>query len=121
MVFKNRLSQALEWAGMKQVDLAHKTGLSEAVIARYMKGDRKPSHDALRSIAKALRCTSDYLLELTDHPHDRYMTYEEKLRFANSDIAKDLQIRVRGTKDLDEDVQLALNILRKKGIIKEGQ
>lgn len=57
-----RIASALHQKGMTQKDLAIKLNVSEAVISRYISGDRDPKPDVLACIATATSTTSDYLL-----------------------------------------------------------
>ena len=46
-----------------QVELAKKTGVTQAAISRYEDGSALPSLDVAVKIAEALRCSVDDLLE----------------------------------------------------------
>lgn len=47
---------------MTQKELAGRIGVTEAVMSRYVSGDREPKPDVLANIATALHTTSDFLL-----------------------------------------------------------
>jgi len=52
----NRLvAEALEAAALAVEELASRTGLSSSALRRYRLGDRTPSPDVLRRLAKELR------------------------------------------------------------------
>ena len=72
-----RISESLRTRGMTQKELANRIGVTEAVISRYISGDREPKPNILANIATALHTTSDYLLgidyEEFDHPRIRRM------------------------------------------------
>ncbi len=72
-----RIMDTLQKRGMTQKELASRIGVTEAVISRYISGDRDPKPEALANIATALSTTSDYLLgiekEEFDHPRIRRM------------------------------------------------
>jgi len=52
----NRLvAEAVEAAALPVEDLATRTGLSSSALRRYRLGDRTPSPDVLRSLARELR------------------------------------------------------------------
>lgn len=72
-----RITETLQKRGMTQKELALRIGVTEAVVSRYISGDRDPKPDALANIATALNTTSDYLLgiekEEFDHPRIRRM------------------------------------------------
>ena len=72
-----RMSRVLKNRGMTQKDLAERIGVTEAVVSRYISGNRDPKPEVLANIATALHTTSDFLLGIeTDefsHPKIRRM------------------------------------------------
>ncbi len=60
--FGLRITETLQKRGMTQRGLAEKIGVTEAVISRYISGEREPKPEVLANIATALCTTSDYLL-----------------------------------------------------------
>ena len=68
-----RIAHALAENRQTQKSLAERVGVTEAVISRYISGDREPKPEMLANIATALRTTSDYLLGIEqdefDYPH----------------------------------------------------
>lgn len=91
-----RISNALKKQCMTQKELAERIGITEAVISRYISGDREPKPDTLANMATALHTTSDFLLgiecEEFDHPRIRRiiarnassMTEQEKRELINA-------------------------------------
>jgi transcriptional regulator with XRE-family HTH domain len=71
----SRISDILQKRGMTQKELAGRIGVTEAVVSRYISGNRDPKPDMLANIATALHTTSDFLLgiepEEFDHPRIR--------------------------------------------------
>lgn len=67
-----RILQALRAKGISQKELATTVGLTEAVVSRYISGERDPKPETVANIATALHTTSDYLLGIEsegfDHP-----------------------------------------------------
>lgn len=61
-IFQERLRTARHLRGMEQAQLALRAGLPAASISHFEKGNRKPSFDNLRRLARALDVTTDYLL-----------------------------------------------------------
>ena len=57
-----RISELLRENGQSQKELAMLIGVTEAVISRYISGDREPKPETLANIATALRTSSDDLL-----------------------------------------------------------
>lgn len=60
--FRNRLIAAMEIRGMRQVDLAEKSGLPKAQISQYKNGKYEPMQDALYKLAKALSVNVAWLM-----------------------------------------------------------
>ncbi len=58
----DRILEALKNNKMTQRELATRVGLTEAVISRYISGEREPKPEVLANIATALHTTSDFLL-----------------------------------------------------------
>ena len=57
-----RIQEVLHKNKMTQKELAERICLTEAVISRYISGDREPKPEILANIATALHTTSDFLL-----------------------------------------------------------
>lgn len=62
MLFKTRLGEILAEQKLKQADLCRMTGISTALMSKYMTGKASPSLDNAQSIAAALGITLDYLV-----------------------------------------------------------
>ena len=63
MVFKERLKEKRMEAGLTQVQLAEKAGVTARTIQNYELGNRKPSNmEVIQKIADALNTTTEYLL-----------------------------------------------------------
>lgn len=52
--------------GLSQAEFAQRIKISQQQVSIYESGRTKPSADVLAHIAKALDCSADYLLGLTD-------------------------------------------------------
>lgn len=61
MAFSEQLKKLLDKNGLKAVDLARATGLSEAAISDYLKGKKEPRGKQSIAIAKALTVSLDTL------------------------------------------------------------
>ena len=57
-----KIIESLQKRGITQRELATRIGVTEAVISRYISGEREPKPNVLANIATALSTTSDYLL-----------------------------------------------------------
>ena len=96
-----RIAESLQNRGISQKDLARRIGVTEAVISRYISGEREPKPNVLANIATALQTTSDFLLgienEEFDHPRIRRMiarnassmTDQEKRELINALFGED--------------------------------
>lgn len=56
-----RLKEAMDTAGIKQIDLAHKSGLSHSTISRYISGQVEPRQEAIIKLAKVLNVSEWWL------------------------------------------------------------
>ncbi len=65
-IFGQRLRAARTARELEQQQLAEKAGLPPSSISHFESGARKPSFDNLRSLAKSLDVTTDYLLGRVD-------------------------------------------------------
>ena len=91
-----RIAESLQKKGMTQKELSERIGVTEAVISRYISGDREPKPEMLANIATALHTTSDFLLgiENDEFNHSRIrrmiarnaatMTEQEKRELINA-------------------------------------
>ena len=96
-----RIVESLQKRSMTQRELAQRIGVTEAVMSRYVSGDREPKPDVLANIATALQTTSDFLLGIEkdefDHPRIRRMiarnassmTEQEKRELINALFGED--------------------------------
>ena len=60
--FRNRFIKAMEIRGMRQVDVAEKSGLDKAQISQYKNGKYEPMQDAQYKLAKALNVNVAWLM-----------------------------------------------------------
>lgn len=61
-LFSERLSQALKARKMTQVELSNKSGISTALVSRYMKGKIAPNLITLLKISEALEISPNALI-----------------------------------------------------------
>jgi transcriptional regulator with XRE-family HTH domain len=64
----NRVVKIRERLGMKQNELAKRTGINVSVVNRIEKNERPARDTEITSIANVLGVTTDYLLGRTDDP-----------------------------------------------------
>lgn len=83
--FSVRLENLLKTRGMTQKELAQKSGVTEAAVSHYVKGDRTPRSAVLSRIAMVLGTTSDYLMEGVPQDYINEIGYAKRLIARNVD------------------------------------
>lgn len=66
MEFSERLKNLRKEAGLTQVDVAEKLGISQPAYASWERGVKKPTQDNLVKIAQVLNVSIDYLVGNSD-------------------------------------------------------
>lgn len=61
-VFASRLRELRYEKNWRQGDLAAHSGVSQADVSRYERGERAPTGESLMKLCRALDCTMDYLV-----------------------------------------------------------
>lgn len=64
-----RIKARRKQLGLTQSDLAFESETSQGAISRYELGINEPTAEAIITLAAALRCSTDYLLGLTEIPY----------------------------------------------------
>lgn len=72
----DRLRTLRQQHGFTQRQLADSLNISPSVISAYETGGRSPSIENLMRIAAVYRCSTDYLLGITDLPPVTYLNIE---------------------------------------------
>lgn len=90
-----RLKEALELRGMKQVDLSEKSGISKPNISCYLSGKYEPKQEALYKMGKALDVAEMWLAG-----HD--VSMERPKAQKENDALADLNERIKKEKDFKE-------------------
>ncbi|MDO4605455.1 MAG: helix-turn-helix transcriptional regulator [Helcococcus sp.] len=84
-----RIAVELDKKGMSQKQLSKRINLSEAVVSRYISGEREPKANVLANIATALSTTSDYLLGIEEdefnHPRIKRMIARNANKMSNEE------------------------------------
>ena len=60
--FAQRLREGLDLCGMKQIELATRSGISKYSISHYLKGDWEGKQDAVYELARALNVSEAWLM-----------------------------------------------------------
>lgn len=92
---KNRIGEALNIRGLKQVDLVEKTGLTKASINNWLKQRWQPKQKALMTMARALD-VSEMWLAGYDVPMERPAAQKK------SDELTQLIIEIKEDEDLKD-------------------
>ena len=66
--FTEKLRQAMYEKRCKPADVAKGTGISPAVLSRYLSGRNKPSSDNILTVSQYLNVTPEWLLSSSDAP-----------------------------------------------------
>ncbi len=73
---KDRLKTQRATLKMSQTALAQKIGVSKVAVSQWENGDTQPKGDNLLTLAKALNCTADWLMNGEGHPNDIHENVE---------------------------------------------
>ena len=91
MEFSERLINLRKEAGLTQVDVAEKLGISQPAYASWERGIKKPTQDNLVKLSKILYVSVDYLLGNTENRQ-------------TSDVLEDIELLFRmNSKGLTEE------------------
>lgn len=91
MEFSERLKNLRKEAGLTQVDVAEKLGISQPAYASWERGIKKPTQDNLVKLSKILYVSVDYLLGNTENRQ-------------TSDVLEDIELLFRmNSKGLTEE------------------
>lgn len=65
-IINDRIVARTKRMSLSQAELAKRLGMTIGQVSHYLTGTRQPSLKALRALAKALECSTDYLLGLKE-------------------------------------------------------
>jgi transcriptional regulator with XRE-family HTH domain len=89
--FGSRLEQFRSDAGLSQTQLAKAVGTSQSAVSQMESGERKPSFDMLRRLAKALKVSPAHLLgEEVEELRPEEQAYFRQFRSLPDDAKKEL-------------------------------
>lgn len=69
MTLGTRIASMRGYRRLKQDQLGGMIGVSKQTISNWEHGYRSPDAEDLRNLCRALGCTADYLLGLSDDPN----------------------------------------------------
>ena len=90
-----RIKEAMDSCGIKQIDLVNATGMSHSTISRYLSGKMEPKPKAISLLARELNVTEMWLWGY-DVPQDRPLEQQK-----NDDLVKVIA-RLRSDPDFNE-------------------
>lgn len=117
----NRIKELRDECGWTQEELGKKINVNKAAISKYEKEQVSISDDMVRQLTSIFKCTSDYLLGISDirTQQDERITQaigadEELLDFWKVlKEREDLKLMLKQTKDLpDSDIKTIFRIIK---------
>ena len=81
--FSKRLVERMKELGLRQADLAEKTGISSSLISSYVIGRYEPKDENLQLLAKVLNCDALWLAGYDGIEEDDEKAFLEKFRVLN--------------------------------------
>ena len=89
MEFSERLKDLRKQAGLTQVDVAEKLGISQPAYASWERGAKKPTQDNLVKIAQILNVSVDYLVGNSEEKADVLDNIELLFRMNSKGLTKE--------------------------------
>jgi putative transcriptional regulator len=89
MEFSERLKDLRKQAGLTQVDVAEKLGISQPAYASWERGAKKPTQDNLVKIAQILNVSVDYLVGNSEEKADVLDNIELLFRMNSKGLSKE--------------------------------
>ncbi|PWI83049.1 hypothetical protein DKB98_05580 [Enterococcus faecalis] len=116
---KTKLTQLINSKGWSQAELARRADISPQQISYYLKGEREPSKNNIKKIAKAFDIKSDFFLDdipsisaLNDYLNfGIYEGYEEAPEITKNDTPEYFAIQRKSKKLNQKDQQRLLKIM----------
>ena len=116
---KTKLMRLIDSKGWSQAELARRAGISPQQISYYLKGDREPSKENIKKIAKAFDIQTDFFLddiasaELLDAylEFGVYEGYEEAPEISKDDTPEYFAIQRKSKKLSQKEQQRLLKIM----------
>ena len=89
MEFSERLKTLRKEAGLTQVDVAEKLGISQPAYASWERGVKKPTQDNLVKIAQVLNVSVDYLVGNSEEKSDELDNIEFLFRMNSKGLTEE--------------------------------
>lgn len=68
---RKRIVEARLFIGCNRKEFAEQLGMPYRTVTNYENGAREPGHDYITKVADLCGCTTDWLLGVSDDPHNR--------------------------------------------------
>ena len=94
MTWSEKVKQLLKERGMNQKDLSKGSGITEASVCRYLKGDRQPRIDIIVNFAEALGVDVNYLLDEDKTTMNPYQSIESAIARHGNELTKEEKERL---------------------------
>lgn len=89
MEFSERLKDLRKQAGLTQVDVAEKLGISQPAYASWERGIKKPTQENLVKIAQVLNVSVDYLVGNSEERTDELDNIELLFRINSKGLTEE--------------------------------
>ena len=89
MEFSDRLKDLRRQAGLTQVDVAEKLGISQPAYASWERGVKKPTQENLVKIAQILNVSVDYLVGNSEEKSDELDNIELLFRMNSKGLTEE--------------------------------
>ncbi|MCY7056819.1 helix-turn-helix domain-containing protein [Streptococcus salivarius] len=89
MEFSERLKDLRKQAGLTQVEVAEKLGISQPAYASWERGVKKPTQENLVKIAKIFNVSLDSLLDNKVEQEDELANVEVLFRMTSDDLTEE--------------------------------
>ena len=90
MEFSERLKDLRKQAGLTQVEVAEKLGISQPAYASWERGAKKPTQENLVKIAQILNVSVDYLVGNSEEKADELENIELLFRMNSKGLTDEL-------------------------------
>ena len=90
MEFSERLKDLRKQAGLTQVEVAEKLGISQPAYASWKRGAKKPTQENLVKIAQILNVSVDYLVGNSEEKADELENIELLFRMNSKGLTDEL-------------------------------
>lgn len=106
-LFSKRLKEAMSDIGIKQIELANRTGLDKSLISNYLADKYKPKNNNLQILAKALNVNPVWLMG-----YDVNKNGDEIIADIERDSMLDAHINNLAKNELEKELLIKITMLK---------